>query len=343
VEDLCDPWLHPALDVLSERARGYIKKALGPDTQTRRSKILKKFRDWLGEKGKSSLDGADIINYLVELPQNLMSQFCTIRTAINTTIHQNIGYNFSDNLFFKKLAKGVIKDFPLDPRYDEMWDIEMLYKYVKAFKPPDPTKQNKWLRTKANILVRASIAGRNGDVAHIHRGSIVWEESSVRFRFFKWKTQAHTSMRYSNFFKVKKLVDPELCPFRALKQYMDLHRQDYKRIQSDSIWLNYRGDAAIEPSTLANCARDVMREAGIDPLFGAGTIRHAAITYWREQGVSMAKVIERTQHRSEGLVRKFYDKSCTKVDIMADILDGWEDNDEGPQDFPNEQIAAGVA
>jgi hypothetical protein len=309
---------------LNSNARRYIGKSIAPGTQTRRSKILTKFKTYL--EGRVVFDGKDIINYLADLPQKMMPQFFTIRTAINTTIHQNAGYNFSEDLLFKKLSKGVMKEFPLDPKYDEMWDLRVLFKHLKSM---SMERQRIDMRTKANILVRTSIAGRNGDVAFIHRKSIKWDEASVRFRFFQWKTQCHTAMRFSNYFSVAKQSETALCPYNALKEYMALHEKDYESLDCDGIWLNYRGNAEVKPATLANCARKEMKEAGIDELYGAGTIRHATITFWRDNGIPMEKVIERTQHKSTKLVLKFYDKSCTKLDIMADILDEWDDCEEG--------------
>ena len=59
-----------------------------------------------------------------------MNQFCTICTAINTIIHQNVGIDFLNNLLFQKLSKGIMKEHPLDSKYDEMWDFNILIKQL---------------------------------------------------------------------------------------------------------------------------------------------------------------------------------------------------------------------
>ena len=67
-----------------------------------------------------------------------------------------------------------------------------------------------------------------------------------------------------------------------------------------------------------------MRDVGIDEIYGRETIRHTTITYWRSLGLDIQRVMDCTLHHSEQLVQRFYDLSKTKVDIMADILNGFK-------------------
>jgi len=54
-------------------------------------------------------------------------------------------------------------------------------------------------------------------------------------------------------------------------------------------------------------------------VFGSATLRHAAITFWRRNGISKETVNERTEHKCMKLVNIFYDRSDTK-DIMTALL-----------------------
>jgi hypothetical protein len=78
---------------------------------------------------------------------------------------------------------------------------------------------------------------------------------------------------------------------------------------------------------LAKDCRDLMRLAGIPAFYGVATIRHAAITFWIEMGISMKVVMIYTGHCSGPLVRKFYDKSKIAHDMTALFLKLKSDED----------------
>lgn len=288
--------------------------------------LVNSFRKWLVSKRLEYFDGGHVINYLSEIPKERVSEFGMIRSAINTTVHQNSGFNYSDLLIFRRHANGYRRSYPLEPKYEEMWDISLMWNCLREdFWWDKPAKR---LRTRANILVRLSVAGRNSDVAYIHRPSVQWAETFVTFKFFQWKSQGTTYTRFSRPMTLRKVSDEKICAFSALKQYFEYHNVHFQVLQSNGIWLSYNGSKEVQPQTLAMCTQEVMRRAGIDPMFGVATLRHAAITFWRNQGVSLEEVMERTGHRSKQLVMKYYDRSNFSVDIMANIIDDYESDEE---------------
>ena len=126
---------------------------------------------------------------------------------------------------------------------------------------------------------------------HIHRKSITWDEDSMKFRLYCWKTQGASSTQYLNFFVIHKIEDPKICAYLALKGYITICKEDYKSVNCDSIWLDYQGKHLVKSVTLVNCAKRLMEEAGIDKLFGSGTIKHTAITLWRNRDILLDQVI----------------------------------------------------
>jgi hypothetical protein len=233
------------------------------------------------------------MNYYAEIPDEKLGNFAAIRTAINTIIHQNTGFNPSESTLLTRQSAGILKEHPNDPKYDEMWDLRDLLNYYKEAPPP---VRNVNLRLKANVLVRASVAGRNCDIAHIHRPTIKWYSDRVEFRLYKWKTQRFSKLALSNYIAIRKISDSRLCAFTALKEYMDVHELDYANLQCRSIWLSYDGLKPIVPSTLCTACRKFMIKIGIDPKYGGATLRHAAITFWRDMGISPQEVMNRTGH-----------------------------------------------
>jgi len=273
-----------------------------------------KFRRWLELRGLNEFSGAHVLNYLAGVtPGAFESQ----RTALTTTIHQNSGIELSATIMFKRFSQGTKNLFPKDAKYDEMWNARVIYEFYNN--RPVPTS-NIDLRTRANVLIRLSVAGRNKDLAHIHRESIIWGKDWVKIRLFRWKTQRHNPRRFTNFMLINKADDPKNCAYEALRAYMGLHTDDYETLEAKSIWLAFNGTKEVLPDTLANCTRRLMSEAGINVvMFGSATLRHAAITFWRQNGVSRKTVNERTGHKCLRLVAIFYDRSDMK-DIMTELL-----------------------
>jgi hypothetical protein len=239
------------------------------------------------------------------------------------------GRDITKGIMFKRQAKGASNIKPKEPKYDDMWDLGVLFEYFKN--PLWPGRPNIAMRCKANVLVRASVAGRNKDVAHIFYDSVVWTDTSVTFRLYKWKNKHNEGVKLSRPMTIEKLPSSKqyACAFTALREYMTLHQQDYIRLKPKGIWLNFHGTAEISHSTLANDCRVLLNEVGIPKAYGAATIRHAAITFWRELGIPLEVVMDRTGHRSGALVLKYYDKSSSSYDIMASILKDTESDDEG--------------
>jgi hypothetical protein len=314
------------MKMFSAKARQHIARAIGEQTKTRRTRHIGELKDWLLAQKVEFFNAVHIVNFYGSIPDAKMGQFTTIRTAIHTTIHQNTGFNLSNLLVMRHTASGIAANYPSELKYYEMWDLKVLLDHLKKTAPSETRAIQ--MRTQANVLLRMSIAGRNNDVAHIHRPSIIWSEENVRIRLYQWKTQRHQSAKFTNYYTIRKVENPRICAYTALKRYMAYHAEHYQALGCDDVWLSYTGKATVKPATLAQCTRTLMKEAGIDELFGAATIRHATITFWRKNGLSLEQVMERTGHRSKGLVLKFYDRSGFDLDLLADIVDDWSSEEE---------------
>jgi len=75
-----------------------------------------------------------------------------------------------------------------------------------------------------------------------------------------------------------------------------------------------------------------MKLANINGKYGAATVRHAVITFWRSMGVPYKVVMDRTGHRSENLVQFYYDFSKNEYDITAELLQGVSSDEELAED-----------
>jgi hypothetical protein len=201
------------------------------------------------------------------------------------------------------------------------------------------------------ILVRASTAGRCKDIARIARLSIKVFKTHIEFQLLGWKTDTKGQKEaLSRPIIIEFMENQSICAATTLLQYVERNKNLYESSHSklhDLVWIKYNTGEAVKHTTLAKDTREVMKECGIDTkLYGAATIRHAAISYWCSMGLSREEVARRTGHRSMNVISFYYDKSTAK-DLMKEreeeLVDRMEvireDNEESEEE--DEYVGAG--
>ncbi len=316
-----------------ERTQDMVSDSVQDKSYMPRAKIICQFLDFLKNRSLVEFNEFHVMNFLAG-----RKDLRSARTAICTALHTSTGANLSDDIRIRRLVEGHAYKHPKMAKYDSMWDIRQLWDFFrKGFWSDRPGIMR---RTKAVALLRASIAARNCDIAHVHR-QMKWTADAVSFRFYKWKTQRKEKLLYSRWFSVKKLPARQAhkCAYRALADYVFYYAEYFERIASSpnnpELWLSYDGKNPVGMETLAKCTTELLREAGIDACYGQGTIRHAVITYWRSKSVSRDQCLDRTGQRSRSLIDKFYDLSAREVDINAEI-DSDVDSEVDIDDFGEE-------
>jgi hypothetical protein len=325
---------------LNENAIRMVQGATKPITQKKKAKSVKEFVEYLQAKHRSKFTMFDILNYLGDRFDTKGFDYGATKSHIITTIKDATGINLVDDILMKNSALSAKRRKPKLPKYDEMWKLEVMWPIMEQDFWKD--KISIKLRTRAVTLIRMSVAARNNDATHIHRPSIKWSDESVAFRYFSWKTERYSDMRFSRWMHVRCLPEKHknICPYRALKTYMAYVEDRYIGADHNFVWLHYRTVTPVAKGTLASDTRNLMSLAGIDKMFGAGSIRHAVITFWRRNGKSYETVMDRTGHRSKRLVQLFYDLSDIEDDITAKILMDGESSEEEMEEEDDASVSS---
>jgi hypothetical protein len=292
-------------------------------------KIVNKFQDYLSQQGLTSFSYDHIINFLTIQFNKSGNTFCDARTALSTTIRMNLKVEITKHPLLRHQGTAVSSLKPKQPKYDEMWDLDILLQFLTK---DDfwPEKLNIRARTRANILFRMSVAGRNRDIAHVDRRTMIWNEDFVKLRLYKWKTKHVEKKSLFRWMVVRKLPPgyEKVCAFTALKYYIDLHAHDYKRLDCRGIWLHYKGKNQISGAALSDKTKDILRLARINIIYTSSIIRHVTITWWRDMGVPLEVVMDRTGHLSVALVLKYYDCSEAQLDLFRELAEQADSNRE---------------
>jgi len=312
---------------LDEMSRQLIEEATSKEDREKKKRVWRKFIKYLEERKIVEVSPEAVVGYIACRIYREGVSYQVIageKSAIMMIIKVVSGEDWSNNVLIRLAMRGASKLRPVEARYKEMWDIRMVYEYYRS-EGGDINKKRREsidLRTKAIILIRASTAGRNKDIARIARSSVRRTEKGVQFQLYGWKTMTTGVVQtLSKPFILEYMEDERICAARTLLKYLERNAKHYEsqKCKHNDVWIYYNKPEAVKHTTLAKDTRDVMKEMGIDTkVYGAATIRHAAISYWIKEGFTMEEVARRTGHRSMNVIVFYYDKSQAK-DLMREL------------------------
>lgn len=314
-----------------------IASSVSLQTRNSNSKEMNKFIRWVKENSLLTIDPIDVANYIGwrHHSEPNFKDAAGVRSKICTSLELYSGVSWSSNIWIKRTVTSASNQRPSKQRYDEMWDLQSILTYFK-----NGELQGRVLisaRTKANILIRCSIAGRNKDVAHIYRPSVKFDDEKgiLYFRMYRWKTKEKEGYTLSRIFEIQRLSKQweSVCSYRALQNYMVMNEGNYAE-DVIGVWTHYNQIRVVRHQTLAAETRKVLLAAGIPKRYGQATIRHATISFWHEHGVSLEEVMRRTGQRSLNVVMIYYNKANVKTDLTARII--MQQNESSDEEFGND-------
>lgn len=321
MEGLTDRWVRDKIKGLPAEVTDTVLASISAETRVRRGKDVNKFLGWLREKELKVFNASHVLTFLDKSPS--AATYYNMRTAIATTIRLSAQFDITELSLVQRHAKGWAAKHPNEPRYETMFDLMVLYEFLGKFNPDKSRILD--VRTKAFILLRLSVAARSADMFHVDFDSIQFFEDHLKFRYFRWKTQRSSGRRFSNFFIVRRIQTASICAFTWFKFYFLLCKKQHQMHEDDpqprTPWFKMTGGRLVSHKTFLARTSQLMAAAGIDmSMYGAGSLRHAAISLWRKNGCTIDEVRRRTGHRSLGIITKYYDRAESSVDLTAKIL-----------------------
>jgi hypothetical protein len=79
---LRDPWSVANNDRLDSETRRHISSSVSEVTRLRRLKIVQEFWKWLEDQNLLAFDGSHVLNYLLAIPESMLSEFATFKIII---------------------------------------------------------------------------------------------------------------------------------------------------------------------------------------------------------------------------------------------------------------------
>ena len=153
---------------ISEEASTIILQGWRSGTQKQYQSYLTRWQQYCGEQQIDPVSSTvtDGLNFLAELYGKELSYNAlnTARSALSTVIFPPEGGTFGDHPLVTKFLKGVFDMRPSLPRYQEIWDVSIVLRYLKFLSPLNKLSL-KELSLKLTMLI-ALMSGQRCQTIH---------------------------------------------------------------------------------------------------------------------------------------------------------------------------------
>ena len=138
-------------------------------TRKQYASYLKRWELYCGERKIDPFSASVIqsVNFLSELYQKHQLSYSalnTARSALSPIIVPSWGGTFGSHPLVTRFLRGVFNTRPSLPRYQEIWDISIVFTFLRSLHPPEKLTL-KDLTMKTTILV-ASLSGQRCQTIH---------------------------------------------------------------------------------------------------------------------------------------------------------------------------------
>lgn len=231
----------------------------------------------------------------------------TARAALSSIVVLGDGYTISNHPFIVRFFKGVFNLKPTLPRYTQVWDVRVVFNYLRKLSPVKSLDLQQ-LTLKTCMLLAMLTAQRQQTLHCLNVEDM--DITSDKFIF-----------RVNNILKTSKPgnigvtieleaypLDRRLCIYTHLIEY--LKRTKICRGKVKQLLISYRKPHfGVSVDTIARWLRLVMQKAGLPvDKFKPHSIRTAAVSNARVAQVPIKDIMSRAGWKNEQTFYKFYNK-----------------------------------
>ena len=261
----------------------------------------------------SVCDGLDFLQELLDSNVRGYSAMCTARSALSTVLYVKIdnsgGYvKFADHPFVKQFMKGVSNIKPVDCKYTEIWNPDVV---LRMFKLPEWNLleiSDVMLVKKVVMLILLATDQRGQIILALRKSAMMISDKEIVFKVTNADLKQGRRGYKPQLIRMNRFSDQDLCPVRHIEEY--LKRTDCLRGNEDRIFLISRKPFnPVSRDTVSRWTLDILKCAKIDTeCFSAGSTRSAAGSKASRKGVPLDVILSKGGWTQESTFAKFYNK-----------------------------------
>lgn len=241
------------------------------------------------------------------------------RAAISLLLGNHIG---SDEQV-SRLLKGVFKCRPSIPKYNNVWNPQIVLDFVEKWFPNQNFDLSQ-ITKKLAVLLALCTAHRVQTLSLIKTNNIVFNEDQIIVAITNL-IKTSTINREQPTLIIPYFKDrPSICPAQCLKDYLQMTTNIRNEIESHNLFLAYkRPHKPVTSQTISRWIKDILAASGVDVTrFSAHSTRHAATSTARAAGVSL-ETIRKTAGWTvtSQTFAKFYNRPIISHELARSIFE----------------------
>lgn len=243
----------------------------------------------------------------------------TSRSALSLVLNNIEGYTVGEHPLVIRFLKAVGRQRPPKPRYDSIWDAELVIDLFKRW----PCNENLSLRSltlKLVGMISLLSAQRVQTLAAIDIVNIHFNTTGVEICIpMILKTSKPGKLQPSIVLQSYEM-NVNICPVNVIKRYLEVTK-DFRK--SNNLFLSLESPHnAVTSQTISRWLKLLLSEAGIDTsIFKAHSYRHSSTTKAAEMGVSIDVIFSRAGWtRSSSMFARYYKKQIDNRYSFANAI-----------------------
>lgn len=261
-----------------------------------------------------------MIEFLTSLYSKLSySALNTARSALSSFLILPDGCTVGNHPLVSRFMKGVFQLKPPLPRYQKIWDAQVVLKFLRQMSPAQKLSL-KDLSMKTCMLLALVSAQRQQTLHKLDVKDMDIKTNAINFR-------VNTLLKNSRPGNVGVTVtvrayppDRRLCAYKYLVEY--LKRTKMCRKGETKLFVSYKKPfKKVSRDTIARWLKSIMSQAGIDVTeFRPHSVRTAAVSKASVAQVPINEILSHAGWKGEQTFQKFYRKPVVREGKFADAV-----------------------
>lgn len=263
---------------------------------------------------------AEVLEFLLSLHDSKLgySAINTARSALSSFLPDITSGTIGNTPLVKRFLKGIFAMNPPLPRYNCIWDVEQVLKYLRSLFPLENLNL-KELTLKLVMLIALTTAQRVQSLHQLKLANMTRRTGSVTFVFTDLLKQSSPKIK-APFVKLLAFSKPELCVVTTFNYYL-LRTENLRNCENQLFISFVRPHRPVSRDTISRWLKSVLQSAGIDTsVFKAHSTRAASVSAANRNNVSVQEILSTAGWTNTGTFGKFYNKSLSEAASFADSV-----------------------
>lgn len=248
------------------------------------------------------------IDFLTKLFNNGngYSSINTARSSLSTILVNDSCVTIGASPLVKRFLKGVYELRPPVVRYEFIWDVNVVFEFLKNFYPLEDISLN--VLTYKLIMLLALTTKQRAQTLHaININDIQCYDNFVIIPINKLLKNS-CQRKNKCCLHLKTYPDPSLCVVQTLKHY--IHRTKFFRGNCKQLFISFQKPyLPVSKDSISRWIKTVMTEAGIDTdIFKAHSTRAASSSAAKRNNVPIDDILKSAGWSNSKTFETFYDK-----------------------------------